>query len=327
MNLTVIIMIDHAIKINSMTNIFICLIQCWVHGTLVNKCPKLLSASPVEYNHALLVHDPDGCNPHLTISLSLDGVTSLAEYEDKAILKYHLMSESPPMDPITSLFSLQEDGMVNYRGCLITKLSMDTHHPDMAVSSVVSASYMSVDITDNKTFATVLEHHVKVDMTTAVQTACLTTTQQTLSVDSDMLACYWSIPLDKDVQTVECTTQHGVRIIANPTLVLRFCTNTCMLKYHCLRHTVLTDTMFASTLSWHENKCAQIFSSNFGWLHAYPMKMKGVVHDALSLMFQHKGGPPLMVMDRSKEMTLGKFCQKCQDAGYEEKTTEPLSWN
>ncbi len=65
--------------------------------------------------------------------------------------------------------------MVDYRGCLITKLSTDSHSPDMAVSSVVSASYTAVDITENENFAAVLDHHVKVDMTTAMQTAHLTT--------------------------------------------------------------------------------------------------------------------------------------------------------
>ncbi len=83
--------------------------------------------------------------------------------------------------------------------------------------------------------------------------------------------------------------------------------------------------MFTSTLSMHGNKCAQIFSSNFGWSHAYPMKTKGEAHEALSLMFQREGVPPLMVMDGSKEQTLGKFHQKLQDAGCEKWTTEPYS--
>ncbi len=73
--------------------------------------------------------------------------------------------------------------MVNYRGRLIAKISTDPHSPDMAVSSVVSASYIAVDITDYENFATVLDHHVKVDIMTAVQTACLTTLQQKLVVD------------------------------------------------------------------------------------------------------------------------------------------------
>ncbi len=83
-----------------------------------------------------------------------------------------------------------------------------------------------------------------------------------------------------------------------------------MLRYRHLHHTTFTDTMFASTMSWRGNKCAQIFSSDFGWSHAYPMKSKGEAHEALSLLFQCEGVPPLMVMDGSMEQTLGNFRQK-----------------
>ncbi len=58
----------------------------------------------------------------------------------------------------------------------------------MVVSSVVSTSYLAVDITDNLNFVAVLDHHVKVYITTTVQTACLTNMQQMLAVDSDILA-------------------------------------------------------------------------------------------------------------------------------------------
>ncbi len=148
-HLTVIIMINQAIKIDSMTNILVCPMQCHVYGTVVIKCPKLLSASPTEDNHALLVHDPNGLSPPLTIPLSLDGVTSyfkarcpsLVEYEAKNIPKYQLTSKSPLWDTSTSLLSSQKDSMVDHKGHSIAKFSMDPHDPDMVVSSVVSASY------------------------------------------------------------------------------------------------------------------------------------------------------------------------------------------
>ncbi len=88
-----------------------------------HQCHKFLSASPPKDDHTLLVHDPDGFSPPHIILLSLDSVTcnfdarcpSLAEYEDKKISKYHLTSKSPLWDPSTSLYSTQEDGMVDYR--------------------------------------------------------------------------------------------------------------------------------------------------------------------------------------------------------------------
>ncbi len=65
--------------------------------------------------------------------------------------------------------------MVDYRGSLVACLSTDPHSPVMAVSSVLSAFYTAVNITNNENFAAVLDYHVKVDMATAVQTARLTT--------------------------------------------------------------------------------------------------------------------------------------------------------
>ncbi len=90
----------------------------------------------------------------------------------------------------------------------------------------------------------------------------------------------------------------------NLTLVHRFCTNVCLVQFHCLHQTIFTDTMFASTQYRRSNKYAQIFSSDFGWLHAYPIKLKGEEHDAPSLIFQREGVPPLMIMNSSKDRLL-----------------------
>jgi len=83
--------------------------------------------------------------------------------------------------------------------------------------------------------------------------------------------------------------------------------------------------MFASTVSRRGNKCAQIFGTDFGWARAYPMRRKGEAHEALSLMFQREGVPPRMVMDGSKEQTLGRFRSKLVDACCERRTIEPYS--
>ncbi len=99
---------------------------------------------------------------------------------------------------------------------------MDPDSPGMAVSSVVSASYTAVDITDNENFATALDQNVKFDMNTAVQSAHLTTLQQKLAFDSNTLDQHWGIPLHKGKRTVQHTTQSGARNILNPTLVHRF---------------------------------------------------------------------------------------------------------
>ncbi len=119
--------------------------------------------------------------------------------------------------------------------------------------------------------------------------------------------------------------QRGVRTIANPALSRCFRTNDRMLRYRHLRHLVFTDTMFSNTYLRWNNKCAQVFASNSGWVRVYPMKTKGEEHNALSLMFQHEGVPPSMLIDSLKEQTLGKFCQKLVNAHCQLKQTEQYS--
>jgi hypothetical protein len=55
------------------------------------------------------------------------------------------------------------------------------------------------------------------------------------------------------------------------------------------------------------------------------MKLKSDAHNLLSLLFQRNGVPPKMIMDDSKEQTLGRFKKKCQDADCCIKQTEPYS--
>ena len=55
------------------------------------------------------------------------------------------------------------------------------------------------------------------------------------------------------------------------------------------------------------------------------MKRKGDAHDTLHLFFKIDGVPPKMIMDRSKEQTLGSFRKKCQDPDFHIKQTETYS--
>ncbi len=70
---------------------------------------------------------------------------------------------------------------------------------------------------------------------------------------------------------------------------------------------------------------SKVTINNFGWVRVYPMKTKGEAHKAVSLMFQCGGIPPSMVMDGSKEQTLGKFRRKLVDAHCQLKQTKPYS--
>ncbi len=179
------------------------------------------------------------------------------EYKDKNIPKCRLVPKSPPWDPSTLLHSSQEDGMINYKGRLIGKFSTDPHGPDMTVNSVVSAFYMAVDITDNKNFATALDHHIKVDMTKKCRQPISPLHSGSLPLTpTACLALGYSSTQGQEDSPVH----HSAWCKEHCKPKCRFHSNNCMLQYHCLHHTIFTDTLFASTQSRHGNKYAKIIS-------------------------------------------------------------------
>jgi hypothetical protein len=68
---------------------------------------------------------------------------------------------------------------------------------------------------------------------------------------------------------------------------------------------MFTDTMYSTILSRQQNKAAQIFCTDFGFVRAFPMKKEIEVHEALSLLFHREGVPNMMVIDGSKAQIEG----------------------
>ena len=55
------------------------------------------------------------------------------------------------------------------------------------------------------------------------------------------------------------------------------------------------------------------------------MKKKSDAHEGLSLLFARDGVPSTLIMDRSKEQTMGQFKKKAKEAACFVKQTEPYS--
>jgi hypothetical protein len=141
-----------------------------------------------------------------------------------------------------------------------------------------------------------------------------------------LLAKRWKIGLDAAKRTLRATTHSTVRTTLHPTLSRRFRTNDQQMRYRRISHEVYTDTMKANTVSWfRQNKYAQVFCTKFGWTRVYPMRTKAEAHEGLSLMLQRDGAPLAIIMDGSKEQTMGEFCKKARAAGCRIKQTEPYS--
>ena len=83
--------------------------------------------------------------------------------------------------------------------------------------------------------------------------------------------------------------------------------------------------MFAGTASVGGNKCAQVYTTSFGWCRAHSMKQKGEAHKTLSLLFHCDGVPLSMIADNSKEQILGEFKRKLNEANCHLRQTEPYS--
>ncbi len=81
--------------------------------------------------------------------------------------------------------------------------------------------------------------------------------------------------------------------------------------------------MFVGTVSSNGNKCYQVFTTNFGWACAHPLKGKGEAHKALLLMFKHDGIPPKMILDGSKEQVEGVFRRKLKGVNCHLRMTKP----
>ena len=88
----------------------------------------------------------------------------------------------------------------------------------------------------------------------------------------------WGISLEITKKTLKVTTQSGIRTVLHPSLSRRFWTNDRALRYQRLPKNVFGDTLIAGTISKRGNKYAEVFATNFGWTHAFPMKRKHEDH-------------------------------------------------
>jgi hypothetical protein len=78
---------------------------------------------------------------------------------------------------------------------------------------------------------------------------------------------------------------------------------------------MFTDTIYSTILSRQQNKAAQIFCTDFGFVRAFPMQKESEAHEALSLLFHRDRVPNLMVMYGAKAQIEGQFRRKLRDAG------------
>ncbi len=171
-------LINQAILILSIKNILLCPTQCCLNGVTVNDIPKFLLKNPTVNDHAVII-PVDTC-----VSLKLQGVTSyfpvqattLSEYKNDVIPKFHLTATAPVWDPGSSSYSSQEDSMLDFKGQLVSTVTMKRGQITMQVNAVCSslfASYCVIDVTDDNNFGIYLESFVQISLTSTNRRAAV----------------------------------------------------------------------------------------------------------------------------------------------------------
>ena len=226
--------------------------------------------------------------------------------------------EDLPWNPNDPSFMESEEAMVDYNGRVVSGASSRGH--DQRVISAVNSNFQADEEAHNS------DYRLSCVLDNLVCVKAVKSRRAPSSTDPMQLVKKWKIPYSAAKRTVKFTTNRMKKTVLHPSLSRRFRTNDRALRYNRLRHDIYSDTLISGTKSWkRQNKHAQTFATRFGWVRAYPMQKKGHAHQALSMLFQQCGVPPVMIVDYSKEQTEGEFRRKCQEAQCRLKPLEPYT--
>jgi hypothetical protein len=316
-----IFIIHQAIEIPDLKHNLLCPMQMRLNDVLVSEIPKFLARDATEDTHSIRLRERD-TREMVTIPLSLQGVTSYfptrkptkSKYEKDETSKFELTFETPEWDPHSLQFAEQEQGKLDPNGRLREP------EPKTPLSFFVAGITSANRYEENQSLLSALESNVNVSTVSGV-----TSSAKSNKVGPEALARKWSISIKAARRTHAVTRQRGVRTVLNPELSRRYRTNDRQLRYRRLRHPLFCDTLITNVKSRRQNRYAEAFGTSFGWSRAFPVRLKSEVHEGLSLLFKRDGVPPAIIMDDSKEQTLGKFAKKMREADCWLKQTEPYS--
>ncbi len=143
----------------------------------------------------------------------------------------------------------------------------------------------------------------------------------------EYLSQLWGISLNTAAQTLQVTTQKGIRNAIHP-IVRRYATKQSRLRYNQLgsKHgKFYSDTFFATTKSTRGNTMAQLYVNDAKYMRIMPMRRKADAHHTLQELIQDIGIPAAIHCDGAKELQLGKWRDTCNDYGIKLTSTEPYS--
>ena len=142
---------------------------------------------------------------------------------------------------------------------------------------------------------------------------------------TDALARNWGFILKNAQQTLDVTTQRGIRTVANPSISQGFQTNNLQLRYRRIGVDLFTDTIESPVISKRGKKYVQVYCTHFRCTRAYGILTKGTAHETLYNLLNQDGCPNAIIMDGSKEKIFGKFKKNANNADIHIRKIEPYS--
>ena len=143
------------------------------------------------------------------------------------------------------------------------------------------------------------------------------------SATPEHISDIFGVSLDTPKQTLQVTTQHGIRSAVNP-LRRQYQMDLLSLKYRCLNTTMYTDTMHFKVKSLTQHKCAQLYATN-DFATAYPVWAERFIGNTLGLLAEDVGIPREMITNNAMVMTgpETEFAKQVRFLRIKMKSTEP----
>ena len=282
-------------------------------GIEVNECPKFMAKEPKETHHSIYFPDDD-----LRIALQIERTVSYIptrcpQVDDVSgeYKSYDLTPDTDEWDPANPTYSNQEHAMLDYKGEIKIQKRKESRQlfsvrgePCEDPVSEVSAVLTSISNT--------LDHGNFADSVMKIYSVSSTDRRYKASVEDVMRAMNCSRDVAR--RTLRCTTQRCVRSLENPSMSRRYNTNDRMLRYRRITCDMFMDTFFSKIASVRGFKCAQMFVTDFNYIHVSPMKGRREIPNAVKNMFKTRGVPNSLIMDGAREQVYGETRRLCQQA-------------
>ena len=297
-----------------MENSLLCPNQMRANGVIVDDVPIHLS-SDGQSTHSIYIPEES-----IRLPLQLHGClsylpTRLPTQEEIENKMWLVLTNEIEWDPYASMFEENEEVAKSHNPSPQQRRNIyGLQDSDCVISSVLSSISGSLI---PKMFSKIPVATIGATMTSAHQSV----------VTKESLAKRWGIGTQIAAQTLQVTTQKGIRNAVHP-IHRRFRTKQVQLKYDQLgtQHgRFYSDTMFSSVKSTQGNTMGQIFVNDIGFTRFMPMKMKSEAGYALSEFIQDVGIPASLHTDDAKELTLGTWRKTRLDHAIKQTLTEPHS--